>query len=113
MGHCKHHGVVECDSADITKRNEVRSVFSSFRTTNDGKLPVVVQAASIGGYMGDFADIPDDILFTGRDAIFNNLYGTKAVIQEALRFWGKTACVPLNGLPCSQLDYLPSLVVVS
>jgi len=111
--HCHEQGDVEYVKADITKREQVRSVLDSFHDTRDGRLHVVVQTAATVGYTGNFANLPDDILFTGRDAVYNNLYGTKTVTQEALRYWGKDKCAPWAGNPCPDLHYVPSLVLLS
>lgn len=112
-GHCSDPGVFEYQHADITKKEQVRAVVDSFRNKGTGKLHVLVQAAAVTGYIGNYGDLPDEILFTGRDAVYTNLYGTKIVTQEALKFWGKTGCAPLGGQPCAGLDYLPSYVIIS
>lgn len=111
--HCADKGEVEYIKADITNRAQVRSVLESFHNTNGGRLQVVVQTAATVGYSGNFANLPDEILFTGRDAVYNNLYGTKTVTQEALRFWGKDKCTPLQFKACDDLGYVPSLTLLS
>lgn len=74
--------------ADVTNATQTRMLVKHIADTY-GTLDIAVNNAGIGGYLGSFHTIPDDIPHGEHDAVHNNLYGVFNMMKAELGFWMK------------------------
>ena len=68
--------------------------------------------AGIAGYIAPLGDIPDDVWFSERDPIVNNLYGVINIMQQFIQYWDLTTAETKEQI-MTRLGFVPTMILTS